>query len=421
MNVLRRFWPIILVALVVAAVVYAFHRRSAPAQTAAPAVQLATVRQGTLDVLVTAHGRVGPPPGSSAALAFAVSGRIYSIDVHVGDRVEVGQPLAQLDSEPFVLAVAQARGDADAASGSLQSMSSTVEVRTAEATALAHQADLKVQADQQGLQRVKTLYAAGISAAKDVLAAQSQLAADEADARAAHVREQALRSGIGSSPGVGQARADVLTARGQAERARAALADAQRNLANATLRAPNAGIVLSILKHAGESVDPTTPVINVGASLQHAATLSVPADQARRISVGDRAQLHVAHSADTFAGKVVAYVPAVDPATQTATVVVSGVPSTALAGDAIDADITVAAEHGLLVPTSAIVQDPQSGDTLVFVATSDDQGRQQFAPRKVQVGAGNQSSTRILKGLRDGERIATEGAFDLLAPAAGSD
>ncbi len=415
---LQRFWGLIALVLVFGVILYAMRHRVAETAPVAPAVQLAVAWRGTLPIRIATHGRVGPPPGSSAALAFTVSGRVRSINVHVGDQVETGQALVQLEAEPFALAVAQAHGDAVAASGALQSTTSSVGVRVAEATTLARQADLRVQADQQSLQRAQALFAAGIAAAKDVAAAQNQLASDESEARAAHVREQALRSGIGAAAaGGGQAQADVLTAHGQAERAQAALSEAERNLANATLRAPGPGVVVAILKHPGESVDPTTPVVTLGAALEHSATLSVPADQARRIRVGDRARLTVAHAAETFAGRVIAVVPAVDPTTQQATIVVDGVPPSALAGDAIDASIIVASENGTLVPTSAIVQDPQTSDTLVFVATTGKDGRATFEPRKVTVGGSDQATTRIQSGLRAGEKVAAEGAFELLAPA----
>jgi multidrug efflux pump subunit AcrA (membrane-fusion protein) len=419
MAFLRRWWALVALVLIIVIIVYVNQRRSGDTTPVPPAVQVATATQGTLLVRVAAHGRVGPPPGSSAALAFTVSGRVQRIDVHVGDHVEANQSLVQLEQEPFMLAVAQARGDLEAASGTLQSMTSSVTVRAAEAATLVRQADLKVQADLRALQRAKTLYAAGIAAARDVQAAENQLALDEADARAAHVREQAVRAGFGSDGGGGQARADVLAAHGAAARAQAALAQAERNLENATLRAPGPGIIAAILKHPGESVDPTTPVITLGAELVHTATLSVPVEQARRIRVGNSAQLRIARSPEVYPGKVIARVTAADPATQQATVVVSGFPSSASPGDAVDASIVVASIYGILVPTTAIVQDPQTGNTLVFVATNKD-GQQAFEPRKVSIGAGDQTTTQITSGLRPGEKVASEGAFELLAPAAGA-
>jgi hypothetical protein len=57
---------------------------------------------------------------------------------------------------------------------------------------------------------------------------------------------------------------------------------------------------------------------------------------------------------------------------------------------------------------------------LVFVA-SDHAGDQTFTPRKVTVGASDDRMTQLQSGLRAGEVVATEGAFELLAPAGAKD
>jgi len=176
-------------------------------------------------------------------------------------------------------------------------------------------------------------------------------------------------------------------------RAQASWAEAQGNLASAALRAPSDGIVVAVLKHPGESADPTTPIVQLGASYVHAATLSVSAAQARDIKVGDAVELRVPRSTRVYSGKVLAAVPAVDPATQQATVVVNGIPADAVAGDSIDASIITGKRHGVIVPTTAVVQDPQSGDTLVFVASTQ-LGTQDFSSRTVRVGANRSPRSR---------------------------
>src|SRR5579872_3525028 len=442
-----RWWAVVVVAvLVVAVVLIVRHRSSQPSAETRPAVKTTVVSTGVFDVRVSAHGRVGPPPGSSAALAFPVAGRVASIFTHVGDRVTAGQALVQLDLQPFELAVAQARGDAQAAAGGaggsaavrsaeaklevaranlerVQNGSSTAQSDRVAALASAQQADLKVSADEQALQRERALYSAGIAAAKDVQAAENQLAADRADAQTAQARVRTAQATTQGSlaeaqAAYTQAQADLMAAQGQATRATASLAQAERELANATLAAPNDGVVVAIFKHPGESVDPTTPVVQLGAPMQHNATLNVPAAQAASIQVGDSVELRLGKATGTYHGRVIASVPAVDPATQQATLVVSGVPPGAVAGDAVDATIVTGSRRGIIVPTSAIVQDPQSGQTLVFVSGSDQNG-QRFSPRNVTLGPGDQSTTVVLGGLRPGETIAAEGAFELLTPAGG--
>ncbi|MGH7727373.1 MAG: hypothetical protein ACREM2_01090, partial [Vulcanimicrobiaceae bacterium] len=76
------------------------HRATAPATAAAPAapsVPLATAQLGELAVHVQAQGTVGPPAGTSAKLAFPEAGVLQTIDVHVGETVAAGAPLAELN------------------------------------------------------------------------------------------------------------------------------------------------------------------------------------------------------------------------------------------------------------------------------------------------------------------------------------
>ena len=96
----------------------------------------------------------------------------------------------------------------------------------------------------------------------------------------------------------------------------------------------------------------------------------MPADTAHRIRVGDAVTLDTT-SRQGARGRVSAVVPAIDPTTQSSTVTVSGAVIDAVPGDAVTATIVVDHRTGLLVPSSAIVQDPQTGQTVVFVQKPD--------------------------------------------------
>ena len=445
-------WPAIAVIAVVVAVVI-FRATHAPrsATPPPPQVTVAVAKAGYFDVRIEAQGRVGPPAGSTSSLAFAVPGTIASIDVHVGERVAAGQALAQLDDTPYALVVQQAAGDARSASSNygggavpqaaLQSAqervrltgdylhrleeggSAALQVRAA-AVAGTSQADLKVEADKRALAREETLYAGGIAAAKDVEAARSQLAADEADASALHAKS----GGSGADAVLVQARADYAQAladlrtaqaqvgnlAGLSEHASAALAQAQSDEAKTTLRAPADGVVVQILKHAGESADVTTPVVELGPGAAESTTLYVAAADAAGIRPGDPVQLRLIRSVSDAGAKVSAVVPAIDPTTQQTTVVVDGMPSGGLPGDAVRADITVARQQGILVPAAAIVQDPQTGKTLVFVQRKDGSG---FDAREVVVAGSDADVADISSGLRAGESVAAHGAYELMSPS----
>ena len=374
-----------LVAIGIAAFSFAHRAGTPPSRSSAgSSVSLATVRYAPYDVVLEESGHVGAPSGTQSLLAFPSAGILRDVYVRVGERVAAGQALAALDTRPLSLAAQQATADAQAAHAQ------------ADAVAI-DRYSTQLAVDRAGLARSTRLYQAGVRAAKDVQAARAQLAADEAAARAAIADRRAAQAQSSSAD------------------ARAALASTE--LANATLRAPNGGVVTAILRRIGEGVDPTTPVLALAPSAQGEVTLQVPSSDATQIAVGDPVRIEA--GGETANGSVSAVVPALDPATQAATVVVRGMPSDAVAGAAVRARITVAHVRGLLVPETAIVQDPQSGETVVFVGARRKDGSVKFEQRVVHVAHEDETTADLRDGVRAGERVAAQGAFELLAPVGG--
>jgi HlyD family secretion protein len=452
----RRWWAALAVLVVLGAGVFAFaSQRRGPSTAAsdassAPDVPLAVAHVGDFVERVEAQGRIGPPAGSSAKVAFAQAGIVQAVDVRVGQSVSAGQPLAELDRSGLAATMRAAQADVLATGANAAGSAATVQSATARlavamdklatleqggpsamnsritAQSTARQAAIKVDADRATVARDEQMFTAGVIAGKDIDAARAQLASDEADQRAADAKVAAAQTDFQSTlkqarADVASARSDVQAARGQSASAQARLDTARIAYANGVLAAPAAGVVLAILKHPGEAVDPTAPVIEIGPALGNSATLAVPADVARRIKVGDSATLHVTMARTTTQqGEVIAVVPAVDPATQVGTVVVNGVPADAVPGDAVSATIVVGHLRSLVVPSSAIVQDPQTGKTVVFVHDKQPKaGESGFNLRTVAVRASDATSAAIASGLRAGESVAAQGAYTLLAPAGG--
>jgi multidrug efflux pump subunit AcrA (membrane-fusion protein) len=416
MKALGVMLGVLVLCAIVAAIGWTLRSRPTDVVAAptAPSVATEPARFGTFVERVAAHGRVGAPAGTDAKLAFAGSGILTRIDVRVGAAVSAGQPLAEYGGSSVTrsqLAAAQARVEAslskltalERGAGSVQSD------RTAAETAL-RQCEAKVALDAQTLAREQELLRGGVAARKDVDAAGEQLALDRADEHANRARLQAASAGIDDA--LAQARADYRTAVSDAD-------VAARDLGNATLYAPSDGIVVAVLKHVGESVDPATPVVAVGPALSHSLTLTIPGRDGRRVEVGDRVDFNATARGGHGSGRVAGVVPSVDPTTQTTTAVVDGVPPDLAGGDAVDATITVGERRGIIVPTGAVVQDPQSGDTLVFVRERRPDGSLFFRPQRVRVADGDDRWSLIESGLRANQRVATEGAFDLLAPSGG--
>jgi multidrug resistance efflux pump len=262
-----------------------------------------------------------------------------------------------------------------------------------------------VTADQAAVDRARRLYAAGVNALKDVEALRAVLAADQA---AAATAESDLSS-AGSQPA-------VIAAQVRAASARAAAAEL--SLSQGTLTATTSGFVTAIFHRAGETVDSTKPVLAIGPP-QNEVTLNVPGTDAAYIGVGNPVSLRVAESQSDSRGHVSAIVPAVNPATQTATVVVAGGSAGSVAGTAVRARIVVAQVRGLLIPQSAVVTDPQRGVDVVFVQQRRPDGSTAFGQRTVRVAHEDGTTADIASGIKPGERVASGGAFQLLAPSGG--
>jgi RND family efflux transporter MFP subunit len=351
-------------------------------------VDLTTVRFGTYVKRIQAVGRVGAPAGTQSKLSFAESGILQSVDVQIGEHVSAGQALAQLDTAGLSLAAQQAQADARAASASL-------------AQSRVDRVSTKLAVDRAALRREESLYAAGVAALKDVQAARAQLASDQADAASAQTQ--------------------IAGAQAQAQSAQDRAAIAARDLSNGTLRSPVDGVVTAIYKRPGEAVDSTTPVVAVGPGRSAEVTLDVTAADAAQIRSGDRVTFTVPGTALRSSGHIDGVSTALDPATQTSTVTASGFPSGAPAGSAVQASIDVATLRGIVIPQSAVVQDPQSGETLVFTQTRGKDGSVKFQQRTVTVAAQDGTKALISSGLHPGERIASQGGFALLAPAGGGE
>jgi RND family efflux transporter MFP subunit len=430
----------------------------AAAVSAAPVVPVARATYARFILRVRAQGRVGAPSGGEAKLAFAGSGIVARIDVRVGEAVRMGQPLAELNTTGIALDVAQARGDAVAAAASygggtvalralaaaqarsaaardrlraLANGRATAQSDRAAALAALDQSEAKLSVDEHAADRASALYAGGVAARKDVEAARAQVESDRAEVAANRARANSAESSIGEAVAqaradVSQGQSDVQSARSQiavtaaqADAARARYAAAQRTLVLATLAAPADGVVTAILKHPGEAVDPTQAAVVVGPAEASDVSLTVVGADARRIKPGDAVTTTAADGQRRARGRVRAVVPAVDPSTQTTTVTVTGAPPNAVSGDAVAATIDVGERYGIVVPTSAIVDDPETGSSIVFVLEGSSGSGEKFVAREITIESGDDQRTLLRAGLRAGERVATQGAFDLLAPAGG--
>jgi membrane fusion protein, multidrug efflux system len=183
-------------------------------------------------------------------VASQVGGRIIDIPVAENDRVAKGDLLFQIDSMPYQLAVTQTQADLDLAEAALDTQRRVLSTQRSTATIAADQvkrAVTNLDLATRTAERLRPLAANGYVPAQQL--DQAQTAQRDAATSLQQAREQAAAA---------ETAIDTEAAAEATMRARqAALAIAQRGLADTTVRATHAGRVVGLTVATGEIVAPS--------------------------------------------------------------------------------------------------------------------------------------------------------------------
>jgi HlyD family secretion protein len=275
------------------------------------AIRLVTA--GVLGVLTTItafgtgcrNGNGQAPPRASGyveatevRVAPEVGGRVTELSVDEGRRVAVGDAIAKLSTTDTELAMRRAQAERDQALAQLRLLQAGArpeDIRQARAemdsaNAEVRAADAELASAAADLQRFEALLTSNAGSRKqrddaatrrDVAAARAQAARDRARAAA----ESLARLKAGARP------EEIAAGRARVAAADAAIASLQKNLGDAIVRSPVAGIVTSKLIDAGEIVAPRTALVVV-TDLDHAwANVYVDEPVVPRLRLGQKITL----------------------------------------------------------------------------------------------------------------------------------
>ena len=316
------------------------------------AVKLITVGASTLsaqrEYAAEVRARV------ESRLGFRVAGKIVRRQVEAGQRVKVGQDLAQLDPRDYQLAIDAARA---------QVSSATTQRDLAEA-------DLK--------------------------------------------RYQSLRDqGFISGAEIDRRSATLKSAQATLEQAQAQLAT-QGNQARYThLMADANGIVTGIDAEVGQVVTAGTPVVRIAQDGPRDAVFAVPEDRVADVRVGQAVEVRTWSTDAQLSGTVREVAASADPVTRTFTVKVALTGQAPPLGATVEVVPARTREAGLAaikLPTSALRQQGQGSAVWVFEPTSSTVRLQ-----PVQVLAADGNDAVIGSGLTPGMQVVASGVH-VLAP-----
>ena len=261
----------------------------------AASAALAGCRNGKDDGPLRASGYV---EATEVRIAPEVGGRVVELRVQEGDQVQVGETVARLNTTDTELALRRAQAERDQALAQLALLRAGArpeEIRQAAAQVESAQADARAaEAERESasadLKRFEALLETNSGSRKQRDDAATRR--DVAVARVSAARERTRSAAEALAKLKAGARAEEIAA----AKARVSIVDAQiasldKNLADATLNSPVAGVVTAKLIDAGETVAPRTPLVVI-TDLDHAwANVYVDEPVVPRLKLGQTVTL----------------------------------------------------------------------------------------------------------------------------------
>jgi HlyD family secretion protein len=208
-----------------------------------------------------------------------VGGQLAGIKVRKGDRVRVGDVVAELSALELTASVAQARAALDAAIASRGHVYAGVRAEEIASLAAAiAKAKAKLDYSQAQLTRTATLAQSSYAAQQALDQAENDMAAARADVGEAQANYDAAVAG--------PTREERAIADAQVKAAAAALAVLERRLNKTVLRAPADGFVTVIVAEIGENIRAGQPVLAIEVAGKRWLSFNAREDRLRGLTVG---------------------------------------------------------------------------------------------------------------------------------------
>lgn len=333
------------------------------AQKQAKLSVVALANRAMADAFVTT-GEFEANADRTAHVTPVVAGRVTAVHKTVGDWVRAGDTLALLHSAPL--------GDAQASY--LEALS-------------------RMAFSEEAAVRQRRLFAADLTARKDVTAAENALRMARIDLEKAR---QQLRS-----LGVSKEQMQKLARRLEIDPILPVVA-------------PLSGRITARHATLGETIEPGAqdPAFVIVDTSELWVNANLYEKDLSRVRAGQEAEVTTpAYPGRPFRGKVTLISPVLDPETRTAKARIVVANSAGLLKPEMfaNAAIRTGTRQALAVPAAAVMQE--KGETYVFVQTTETS----FEQRAVEVGPKAGAYYPVRSGLTAGERVVSEGAFTLKA------
>jgi membrane fusion protein (multidrug efflux system) len=237
--------------------------------------------------------------GTIASISTKVPGRVETILVSEGDRVQAGQIIAKIESAELEVQAAQAKANLAAVEAKLAGIKAgSRPQQIAQADASTAQAEANLKNSQSNFERSTVLYEQGAISAQQKDAAQNALSVAQAQYNGA-VQTYSLAA-------EGSRVEDVQAAEAQVEQAAAALKNVQLQLDNTEIRASIAGVIAVKSVEVGEIVATGQSLFNITDLSDVWVAANIEETYIGKVQVGENAEVTIdAYPGKKFKGEVI--------------------------------------------------------------------------------------------------------------------
>lgn len=308
-----------------------------------------------IENVIRISGVVKPHPDKEAQVSSRVSGKVVNLSFKVGDTVQKGQRLAEIQS------------------AEIQKLQ--VDLIQAENKLVLHKAELD---------RIQRLVESKIAAQKELIAAQNQYQADLNEIEG--LTQQLVLLGLPESV-VKKARAE-------------------KSVATFAVRSPLNGVVAERSVVLGETVEPSKVIFKIFDPSVVFVEGDAFEDALPQLKVGQQVRIRLAaYPGEVFAGRIARFSPVIDPQKRTIHLWAEVSNRGGMLKPNLFADMDVVVGGGkevLAVPLEALITT--EGQSFVFV---EDHGS--FRRTAVQLGARDDRHVEVKSGLLPGDNVVTDG------------
>jgi membrane fusion protein, heavy metal efflux system len=365
-------------------------------------------RHRTLDTSVTVTGEVLANANTQAHVTTPVTGRVTKILVSIGDHACEGKPLLIVRSTDIQQAESDMLQNQQQVRSDLKQNLVQIDCDTATAEA-------QVRLTEKVYKRLKNLVDEKIASQADYQAAETQFFKDQ-------ISLSSLRRKREATIALSNEKMKLVTGPARTKLKLLGVSDQDIDEVIKTqvvdplvpVLAPEDGVIVDRLVNVGELIDPSKPLFTIGDFHSVWLKADVFEKDIPKVHIGQPIELMVDSFPDrVFRGKLDYVANQVDGDTRTLAVRAEVSNTQSFLKPKMFARMKIlVGEHTVLVIPKTAVQDA-GNEKVVYIPTGSDT----FEERKVDLGSEAGDYVEILKGLKAGEKVVTNGSFDLRSEA----